>query len=168
MPDCSQTPRHLRYDDGFRPGDDIRIRRSSVSCGVLFGVSVWLLAGCGGAYCGESSESVARARAVSSEDLAEIYRFATGATELKAGRLDQFPNAPKALVALEPSYIRMEPGEAAIYLETCSIDYKVLLVTNHRGADSDFIRLQWGGSPNTRGSEVLWESSDPIGDSPDH
>ena len=131
----------------------------------IFSAVLLSLAGCGGAYCDESSESVARARSVSTEELADIHSFATAATEPISGRIDKFPNAPKALVALEPSFIRMRPGEAVIYLEACSFDYKVAMVTNMRTADAKFIRLQWGGSPDTWGSEILWRSAESISSS---
>lgn len=124
---------------------------------VLFLVFLGLV-GCGdsGPYCGEDSSHVARARALSQDDLSQIHTFMSVRDEPGRGKVDEFADVPKALVTLNPYVI--DRAEGNIYLETCSIDYKVLLQVNNPYATERFVRLHWGGwRPDEGGWEVLWQ-----------
>ena len=117
-----------------------------------------LVAGCGGPFCGEDSPSVSKARALSQDDLSQIHAFMSVSDELGRGQVDEFADVPKALLALNPVVI--DRAEGNIYLEACSIDYKVLLQVNNPYATERFVRLHWGGwRPDEGGWEVLWQGA---------
>ena len=124
-------------------------------------IALLAIAGCtSGSYCDESSPSIAKARALSQDDLAQIYGFVTAIEEPKLERLDSFPNAPGALVSLDPTMLNLQPRSARIYLEACSLDYKVYLLVDRRNTAAREVTLHWGGGPGDWGSEVLWRQSD--------
>ncbi len=45
---------------------------------------------------------------------------------------------------------------AYMYIETCSLDYKVAIVFTFPEEGVGEVKLQWGGDPKSWGSSVLW------------
>lgn len=124
----------------------------------LIFAALLVLAGCGGPYCDENSPSVSNARALSQDELSQIHAFMSASNGPRRGKVYEFANAPKVLVALNPVVI--DRAEGNIYLETCSIDYKVLLQVDNPYDTERFVRLLWGGwRPDEGGSEILWQGA---------
>lgn len=124
----------------------------------FFFTTLLVVVGCGGPFCGEDSPSVSKVRALSQYDLSQIHAFMSVSDQPGRGQVEEFADVPKALLALNPVVIDRVEGN--IYLEVCSIDYKVMLQINNPYDTERFVRLHWGGwRPDKGGWEVLWQGA---------
>ncbi len=120
--------------------------------------AMFFSAGCSGSSCGEDSISVAKARALSQDDLIQIHAFMTARDETHRGHVNEFSNVPKALKALSPEVIDRHAGY--IYLELCSIDIKIMLEVRDLPGTGKLLKLHWGHWQSDDGSpEVLWHGA---------
>jgi len=107
-------------------------------------------------YCGESSESVSRARALTQAELQAIHKFMFASDQIKSGKIRDFPDAPQALVELQPTRLLQGGPRPSVGLEACSIDYKVAITFNRPSSPEKYVLLRWGGDQDI-GFEKLWE-----------
>ena len=109
-------------------------------------------------YCGESSEAVSRARALTQSELQAIHKFMFASDQIKSGEIRDLPDAPQALVELQPTSLLQGGPRPSVGLEACSFDYKVAITFNRPSNTEKYVLLRWGGDQDI-GFEKLWENA---------
>jgi len=113
-----------------------------------------------GGYCGASSESVAIAKKLSNEQASDLYNSVKKFTQSNEdGRFKSSDETPIPSYLWNYEEVTLIPKgkhEAWMYLETCSLDYKVIITFDFPENGTGEMMLQWGGGPESYGHHLLW------------